>query len=252
MNPALLVPIYNHGDPFQKLAQELTQYDLPVIVIDDGSNSETRDVLRDIEQTYDQFRVLHHKQNMGKGRVMKSGMRYASNQGYTHLLQIDADHQHDPSDVPRLLDEARAHPENLILGIPSFDETVPNHRYYLRYLTHVWIWIETVSFTIPDGLCGYRVYPLRRSLAVLRSYELGNRMDFDPGFAVRFYWDGGRIRPVETDVRYPDDHISNYNPIADTIRISWMHFRSVMGMLYRLPDLFRRLCSDREFTPPVP
>lgn len=246
MKPVLLVPIYNHGKPFRALVEELDRYDPPVLVIDDGSDPETRDILRDIDQTHENVTILRNKTNRGKGKAMKTGMRYALKQGYTHALQIDADHQHDPSDIPRLLEQARAHPEDLILGIPWFDNSVPIHRYYFRYLTHVWVWIETLSFMIPDALCGYRVYPLRRSLHVLRSYELGDRMSFDPGFAVRYYWDGGDVRSVETHVSYPNNHMSNYNPIADTIRISWMHFRSVLGMLYRLPDLLRRQTSNRE------
>lgn len=249
MKPVLLVPICNQGEPFKELAEALNRYELPVLVIDDGSDRETREILRGIDQKYEQFTLLHHEQNLGKGKAMKTGMTYAANQGYTHALQIDADYQHDPSDIPLLLKQARAHPDALVLGIPSFDESVPNHRYYFRYLTHIWVWIETVSFDIPDALCGYRVYPLRRSLDVMRCYELDNRMAFDPGFAVRYYWDGGEIRCIDTIVRYPNNHLSNYNPIADTIRISWMHFRSVLGMLYRLPELFRRTCSKRESSP---
>ncbi|MFP3747745.1 glycosyltransferase family 2 protein, partial [Achromobacter sp. SIMBA_011] len=86
---------------------------------------------------------------------------------YTHALQIDADGQHDAADVPRFLAAAAAHPRAVVLGQPVYDESVPKARLYGRYLTHVWVWIETLSFTIRDSMCGFRLYPLDLACALI-------------------------------------------------------------------------------------
>ena len=49
----------------------------------------------------------------------------------------------------------------VVIGQPIFDETIPKLRYYGRYLTHVWVYINTLSLDIRDAMCGYRLF--RRS-----------------------------------------------------------------------------------------
>jgi hypothetical protein len=53
---------------------------------------------------------------------------------------------------------AAAEPGALICGEPRFDASIPRHRLYLRYLTHAMVWLNTLSFDIPDSMCGLRVY----------------------------------------------------------------------------------------------
>ena len=57
-------------------------------------------------------------------------------------------------------DFSRARPGALVTGIPIFDDSVPKARLYGRYLTHVCVWVQTLSFQIRDSMCGFRVYPL--------------------------------------------------------------------------------------------
>ena len=91
---------------------------------------------------------------------MLTGLRHAAQQGYSHALQIDADGQHRIADIPRFLEQAVAHPRALIVGCPEYDSTVPVLRLWARYLTHVWVSINTLSRQIKDSMCGFRVYPL--------------------------------------------------------------------------------------------
>ena len=103
-------------------------------------------------------------------------------------MQIDADGQHTLSDVRRFVEEARAHPDSVICGRPVFDASIPKSRYYGRYLTHGMVWLETLSFDIVDSMCGFRVYPLAATLALLDRQHIGARMDFDTEMLVRLHW----------------------------------------------------------------
>src|SRR5204863_7835726 len=135
-------------------------------------------------------------------------------------LRLDADGQHRPSDVPRLLAAARAQPDALVSGQPIYDESVPRSRRYGRYVTHVWVWINTLSFAIKDSMCGLRVYPLTAVCALWRKARIGRRMDFDVEIMVRSAWAGIPIISVPTQVSYPSDGISHFHLWRDNLAIS--------------------------------
>ena len=176
---------------------------------------------------------------------MLTGIRYAAQAGYTHALQIDADGQHRVSDIPHFLRQAAAHPQALIVGCPDYGETVPSLRFYLRYLTHVWVWINTLSRHIKDSMCGFRVYPLSPILALDSRRRLGARMNFDIEVLVRLYWDGVEIINVPTAVSYPSDGVSHFRGVLDNFLISRTHSTLFFGMLMRLPMLIVRNWKGR-------
>jgi hypothetical protein len=123
----------------------------------------------------------------------------------------------------------------VITGCPLYDASVPKGRLYGRYATHVWIWINTLSFEIRDSMCGFRVYPLAPTLALIDSVRIGERMDFDCEVLVRMHWRGVRVRNRPTKVTYPMDGVSHFNVLRDTLRISRMHAAHFYGLLLRLP-----------------
>jgi hypothetical protein len=171
---------------------------------------------------------------------MLAGFREAARLGASHVLQIDADGQHDATDIPRFLQAAQAAPDAVINGAPVYDASVPKGRLYGRYLTHVWVWINTLSFAIRDSMCGFRVYPLAPVLKLIDEEFVGQRMDFDPEIVVRLHWRGVGIENLATPVRYPSDGVSHFDVWRDNVRISRMHTRLFFGMLRRLPRLARR------------
>ncbi|NQZ08546.1 MAG: glycosyltransferase family 2 protein, partial [Algicola sp.] len=109
--------------------------------------------------------------------------------------------------------------------------------------THFWVWVETLSFTIKDTMCGFRVYPLKPCIELIQAKTLGTRMDFDIEIMVRLYWRGVATLFLPTKVIYPEDGISHFQPVADNVRITWMHTRLFFGMLLRSPVLLWRKVS---------
>ncbi len=171
---------------------------------------------------------------------MMAGLREALRLGYSHALQIDADGQHDAADIPRFLALSAQHPGSVICGVPVYDAGVPRGRLYGRYATHVWVWINTLSFAIRDSMCGFRVYPLAPVVTLIDSVRIGKRMDFDVEILVRLSWRGMSIVNQPTQVRYPADGISHFDVWRDNLLISRMHATLFAGMLLRLPLLVWR------------
>jgi glycosyltransferase involved in cell wall biosynthesis len=238
MKPVVVIPVYDHERAIAEVVDQVRARGLPVLLVDDGSSAPCAAVLDALAKRAD-VTLLRRARNGGKGAAVMSGLQEARRLGFTHAVQIDADGQHALGDLPVFLDQATAHPEALITGAPRFDASVPRSRLYGRYLTHVLVWINTLSLAIEDSMCGFRVYPLERTLRALVP-TIGQRMDFDPEIAVRLVWGGAQVINIPTRVIYPTDGVSHFDLLWDNVRISGMHTRLFFGMLVRLPRLLWR------------
>lgn len=219
-----IIPTYDNPATIAKVTARVKEHLPDVLVIDDGSAEAGRAAVRELGEQG--LATVHFRaQNGGKGAAVLSGLELALAKGFTHALQIDADGQHDTADIPRLLEASRARPEALVLGQPIFDETAPKSRKRARKITHVLCAIEAGSLGLGDPLCGFRVYPVRASLA---ARARGRKMDFDPEVAVKLWWARTPIVHVDVKVRYltaAEGGVSHYQLVRDTARIAWMHVR---------------------------
>ena len=168
-------------------------------------------------------------------------MREAVKRGYTHVLQVDADGQHDLEKIPELLRSSEQFPDRIVSGMPVYDESVPTNRKLWRYATHILVWIHTLSFEIRDSMCGFRIYPLEKTLRVIDSQnEFGQRMDFDIEILVRSLWADLHIVQLPVGVRYPIDGVSHFQLFNDNFLITKLHIRLFFGMLLNFPKLLIR------------
>ncbi|CDT28759.1 glycosyltransferase family 2 protein [Vibrio coralliirubri] len=234
-----LIPCFNHGATMPAVVSSLHHFELPIIIVDDGSELATKQFLAPLADS-PSVTLVTLEQNQGKGGAVKAGIKQAQELGFSHAIQIDADGQHDLEALPALIQASQAKPMRLISGQPVYDESVPKARLYGRYATHIWVWIETLSLSIKDSMCGFRAYPINQTQAVLSKYDVGSRMDFDIEILVRLYWEGCDIDFVETRVIYPENGISHFDALWDNVKISWMHTRLFFGMLPRAPKLIAR------------
>jgi predicted LPLAT superfamily acyltransferase len=244
--PCLLIPIYNHWRAIRSTVAHLAPYELAIFIVDDGSDEITRATLAELAAEFPQLRLFRLAQNGGKGAAVMFGMREARKGGFSHALQIDADGQHDAGDVPRFLAAGAANPDALVCGRPIYDDSVPKSRRYGRYVTHFWVCVETLSLSVPDSMCGFRLYPLASTCALIDRERIPTRMDFDIEILVRLAWKGVDFRDIETRVTYPEGGLSHFDMLNDNLRISKMHTRLTFGMLARSPTLiWRKLFGKR-------
>jgi glycosyltransferase involved in cell wall biosynthesis len=245
MRTCIVIPFHEHPDAIGQVVAGLRPLGLPCRIVDDGSGPRSREVLAGIAAREDWLTVQRLPVNQGKGAAVMAGCEAALAGGFTHILQIDADGQHDIADVPRLLDLSRQNPDAVISGMAVYDDSVPKSRLYGRYLTHVWVWINTLSLQIRDSMCGLRIYPLAQTSAIWRRNRIGRRMDFDTEILVRLSWSGVPVLHLPTRVTYPVDGVSHFRMVTDNVFISLMHTRLFFGMLWRLPGLLGRRAVRR-------
>lgn len=236
--PCILIPVYNHPATIGPVCAELTALGLPLLLVDDGCDAECATELDRLAARG--HHLLRLPCNRGKGAAVRAGLAEAQRLGYTHALQVDADGQHACSDLPAFLAELETSPDTLVVGYPRYDASVPRARFYGRYATHLWVWINTLSFDIRDSMCGVRLYPVATLNRLLARHPCGDRMTFDTEVLVRWHWAGGDLAQHPVHVHYPRDGVSHFALWRDNCQISAMHARLFCGMLLRLPRLISR------------
>ncbi len=236
-NPCIVIPIYNHHAMIENTVQSILPYGVPIIIIDDGSNQVTQTVLKQLDKAHSSLLLYRLEQNQGKGGAVIYAMKMAKKHRFSHILQIDADGQHEFKDIPQFIATGKKNPEALICGQPIYDESIPKSRKIARNITHFWVGIEILSFHPPDSMCGFRLYPLEDCLSLIEKQQLGQRMDFDIDILVHLIWQGLNIIQIKTPVQYLKGGVSHFHYFRDNLLISATHTRLFFGMLFRFPRL---------------
>lgn len=234
--PVVVVPVYNHDRPVADLVRVVRSQSLPCILVDDASSAPCAAALDALVREHPgDVTLVRHARNMGKGGAVLTGARQARASGFSHMVQIDADGQHDAADIPAFLSDAERRPDAFIAGQPIFDDSIPRGRLYPRYLTHFMVSVNTLTPRLRDAMCGFRVYPLDALDTVVDRARVGLRMDFDVEVFVRLAWARVPIVLRPTRVRYPADGVSHFRLWRDNALITRAHTLLFLGMLARLP-----------------
>ena len=246
MKQGFLIPVYRHGKTACPIAERLAAMGLPVILVDDGNEGEDRASLAECAAKTPGVTLVRLEKNTGKGGAFSRGLEKAKEMGLTHVLQVDADGQHDEKAAAFFFEQAAKHPGMIICGLPEFDETAPKSRVTGRKISCFWAAVVTLSTELKDTHCGFRVYPVNEALRITRSPFLDKRMGFDTEILVRLYWNNVSPMFFPVKVNYPVGGISNFRMVRDNIRISLMFSRLCIGMLFRLPLLIKEKLKKKK------
>jgi glycosyltransferase involved in cell wall biosynthesis len=219
-----IVPTYDNPVTIRSVVEGIRVHLPDVLVVDDGSDTPGREACRALARD-GLATVIRLEKNVGKGAAVRRAFLEAEAAGFSHAFQIDADGQHDLEEIPAFLAAASENSRHAIFGAPVYDGSVPRIRFAGRKITRFWVDLEVGRGVIQDAMIGFRVYPIEqvRGLA-LRD----DRMAFDVEIAVLLVWAGVKVLNVPVAVRYPsaeEGGLSHFRPIADNVRLSWLHAR---------------------------
>lgn len=237
MRLCAIIPTYDNPRTLADVVAGVRAHIADIVVVDDGSAEPARRVAEQLA-TSGACQVVFRERNGGKGAAVKTGLAWAREHQFDYALQIDADLQHDPADIPRLVAGLSAAPGDgpgtLVLAQPVFDASAPKTRLRARKISVFWAMIETLGHKVGDPLCGYRIYPVATALRVA---PRSNAMDFDPEIAVRLVWAGAPVVHVPTPVVYRGAEaggVSHYRGVTDTLLIAAAHVRLCTEGVLRL------------------
>lgn len=192
----------------------------PVIVVDDASTDGSARCARAAGASA----VLRSARRRGKGACLRAGFAGALQRGATRVLTLDGDGQHDPDDLPRLVEAAD--PGTLVLGnrlaAPDGDPVPPHRLAAIRAAD--WAIRRLTGVRVRDTQCGFRVYPaalLRRAPLREEGFVLETEVLLQ---AVRA---GYRIASVPVRRVYPAGRQSRFRAVGDGVRVGWFLLRAL-------------------------
>ncbi len=215
----VLIPLYNHAAAVRGVVEACLAVHPEVLVVDDGSNDGGAATLAGLP-----VRILRHPVNRGKGAAILTAAAEARRLGMTHLATIDADGQHDPADLPKLLAVLAAKPLAIVVGTRDFSAAnVPGSSKFGRRFSNFWLRLQTGS-TLGDTQSGFRIYPLE----VLEGLPLRDRhYSFEVEVLVKASWAGIPLREAPISVHYPPagERISHFRGFRDNLRLTLLNTR---------------------------
>jgi glycosyltransferase involved in cell wall biosynthesis len=203
----VLIPAWNEARTIGSIVKAVSAR-LPVLVVDDGSTDGTADCARKAGAE-----VVSHPVNLRKGAALKTGFSWAMERDYGAVVTMDADGQHDPADLDKLLEESRHNRAALIIGERQFSAMPWPNRYTTPLGSRMLSW--ALGIRITDNQSGFR----------LLTKPLLERMDLrSDGYEmeVEMIWEAVRLEmpiawvPIRT--LYFPDRQSGFHPIMDTLR----------------------------------
>ena len=206
MRSLVIVPTHQEADNIASLLERVRRVvpEADIIVIDDASTDGTRHIVRQVASTHGRIELIERDRKLGLGSAYRDGFALGLDRGYDLLVEIDADHSHDPSYLPLMIDIAM-HGIGLVIGsryVPGGGVIGwPRRRTWLsrwgnRYAAIV------LGLAINDTTSGFRVYRAE----ALRSLDLSSVRADGYGFQIEMAYRAVRsgIDIVEIPIVFRD------------------------------------------------
>ena len=213
----VIIPTYNNEGSLSKVLKDLEIYTNNIIVVNDGSTDATKNIL----ETTSHLKVIHLKQNKGKGVALKEAFKYAEELGYEYAISIDSDGQHYADDLDVFLTELEGKnpedPEILLVGDRNMGSAnVPGKSSTGNKFSNFWYMVVTGS-ELHDTQSGYRLYPLK----VINDIKLYTwKFELEIEVIVKASWRKVDVRNVPIKVFYPKgERVTHFRPFLDITRI---------------------------------
>ena len=213
MDYIVLIPAYKPDMRLVTLVDELTQADMNVLVVDDGSTLEQKPVFDALAERG--IEVVRHAVNQGKGRAMKTGFNYLliNHPELKGIVTADCDGQHTPEDIRKVMDALREHPDDMIIGARKFTGKVPARSLLGNKITRGVFWFAT-GIRITDTQTGLRGFPMA---SIPRIMKLpGERYELEMNMLLALKdWDMKATEvPIET-IYIDENASSHFNALRD-------------------------------------
>ena len=247
MSIAIVIPAYNEAATIRSVAQRCLEHAGHVIVVDDGSTDGTRAAVAGLGIT-----LLAQPENSGKAAAIVLGAHAAMRAGATAVMTIDGDGQHDPADIPRLLEVAALMSDAIVIGSRLHAKAlIPKSRYRANRFANFWIsWAAGRS--IVDTQSGFRVYPAAVFLDLSVRHDRGASFVFESEVLIEASRAGMPIVCVPVSVTYANAaRRSHFRPVADIAKIAAMLTRQLLrrgldprGLVRSLRDPAKLMAGD--------
>lgn len=231
LQPAVIIPVYNHGRQISDVVHQTLKLGLPVFVIDDGSTDSTAQALEQIKDIH----VLDHPVNRGKGAAILTGLTAASKNGCNLAITLDGDGQHNPEDAWNLINVYKEGERCIVIGTRQGmlkGKNVPWTSRFGRKFSNFWVWTSGGPW-LDDSQSGFRLYPVAETLELIVK---ARRYQFEVEVLVKAKQSGIPIKNAPVSVVYQGkgERVSHFRPWLDFWRNSTTFSRLIFIRIFRM------------------
>lgn len=204
-NTLVVVPTFNERENLPPLVQKVLALPTPVdlLIVDDNSPDGTGKMADEIASRESRIHVLHRTEKNGLGRAYIAGFKFAMDQGYEFIFEMDGDLSHNPDDIPMFLEAARN--ADLVLGSRYLNGiriiNWPLSRLMLSKGAAKYVQVITgMPFTDPTG--GYKCFRRRALKAINLDAVDSNGYSFQIEMTHKLWRQGMKV--VEVPIIFTD------------------------------------------------
>jgi glycosyltransferase involved in cell wall biosynthesis len=216
----ILIPAYNAQETLGSVLKKIEPLKIDTLVVNDGSSDETKRVASEHG-----VHLLEHPLNLGKGAALQTGFRYILQKDYQVVITLDADGQHDPSEIPSLLKIFQSvNPDILIASrAAEFGKMTFLRRFWNR------LGVKAVArlchSDITDSQSGFRLIRTE----VLKTVDLStSRFETELELLIKACKKGFGVLSVPINTQQVDGTgSSHFRPVADTWLVCKIFLRSL-------------------------
>jgi glycosyltransferase involved in cell wall biosynthesis len=216
----VLIPAYNAQETLGFVLKKIQPFKIDTLVVNDGSSDETKRVVSE-----NGAQLLEHPLNLGKGAALRTGFQYILQKGYQVVITLDADGQHDPSEIPSLLKIFQnIKPDILIASrAAEFGKMTFLRRFWNR------LGVKAVArlchSDITDSQSGFRLIRTK----VLKEVDLStSRFETELELLIKACKKGFSVLSVPINTQKVDGTgSSHFRPVVDTWMVCKLFLRSL-------------------------
>ncbi|MFH1904015.1 MAG: glycosyltransferase family 2 protein [bacterium] len=204
------MPCFNEEEHICNLIKDIKKVVKDVMVVDDGSTDDTSQRALDGGAI-----VIKHVSNQGKGAALRTGFSYIERKRFSALITMDADRQHDYTELPKFIEEFKKNSADIVVGNRMSDtRNMPFVRLYTNRITSFFTSLF-LSCRISDTQSGYRLIRTE----VLRNINLlTSNFETESEVLIKAGRKGFRIKEIPIKTVYLPNARSKIRPLKDTLK----------------------------------
>jgi len=218
----ILIPAYNAQETLGFILKKIEPFKIDTVVVDDGSSDETKRVASE-----NGAHLLEHPLNLGKGAALRTGFQYILQREYHMVITLDADGQHDPSEIPSLLKIFQTVKPDILIAsrAAEFGKMTFLRRFWNR------LGVKAVArlchSDITDSQSGFRLIRTE----VLKGVDLfTSRFETELELLINACKRGFSVLSVPIKIQKVDGTgSSHFRPVIDTWLVCKIFLRSLFG-----------------------
>lgn len=227
----ILIPAFQPSDALISLAEDLHRRGFFIVCVDDGSGSDFDDIFR---KTAEYAEVLRYPSNRGKGGALKFGLKHILTNpacdSKQYIVTADADGQHRPDDIIKVVNSINQTPDSLVLGARHFTGMVPLRSRFGNSMTRI-VFAVAGGKKLTDTQTGLRGFS--RKNAALFTETAGDKYEYEMNMLFTAVEEGIPFTEIPIETVYENNNSSShFRPLRDSYRIYKTIFLASRSLKY--------------------